>query len=187
MLNTTGDNPPFALAPPLVHPPSGGGAWWDYPPPNHEPIDQQIAENALDPGLMAIPCIVFYVLQLFIDTFIATGWASKFEKAGELRAKYAKELDELAKMDLEPGGEGEEGGKGKREEGAVPAAVAASEAHPHPHPAPATQPVAASTPAPSSNEIQAQGLISGPLFSNPLFSPAGANEDERTGLLSSKQ
>ena len=60
-------------------------------------------DNALDPGLMAIPCIVFYVLQLFIDTFIATGWASKYERANELRAKYAVELEELAKMDPEAG------------------------------------------------------------------------------------
>lgn len=50
------------------------------PPPSPISIDEQIEENALDPGLMAIPCIVFYVLQLFIDAFIATGWASKFEK-----------------------------------------------------------------------------------------------------------
>jgi hypothetical protein len=161
-------------------PPGAGPGWWDYPPPNHEPIDQQIQENALDPGLMAIPCIVFYVLQLFIDTFIATGWASKYEKAGELRAKYAKELDELAKMDLEPGVEGEEGAKGE----AGPSAVVAS----HEAPAlPAAAAVGVVTPAPASNEIQAQGLISGPLFSNPLFSPAASNEDERAGLLSSKQ
>ena len=68
-------------------------------------------DNALDPGLMAIPCIVFYVLQLFIDTFIATGWASKYERANELRAKYSVELEELAKMDPEAGAT-EDGGVG---------------------------------------------------------------------------
>ena len=131
---------------------------------------------------MAIPCIVFYVLQLFIDTFIATGWASKYEKAGELRAKYSKELDELARMDtIEEGGEegGDQGVKAKEgakgSEGGSAAAAASEVNH--------------STPLapPASNEIQAQGLISGPLFSNPLFSPAASNDDERAGLLSSKQ
>ena len=43
-------------------------------------------------------------VQLFIDSFIATGWASKYERANELRAKYAKELEELAKLDPEAGG-----------------------------------------------------------------------------------
>jgi hypothetical protein len=78
-----------------------------YPmlPPASPDIEEQITENALDPGLMAIPCIVFYVLQLFIDSFIATGWASKYERAIALRQKYAKELDELAKMDPEIGTE----------------------------------------------------------------------------------
>jgi hypothetical protein len=74
-------------------------------PPASPDIEEQITENALDPGLMAIPCIVFYVLQLFIDSFIATGWASKYERAIALRQKYAKELDELAKMDPEIGTE----------------------------------------------------------------------------------
>lgn len=44
-----------------------------------------------------------FVIQLFIDSFIATGWASKYERANELRAKYATELEELAKMDAEAG------------------------------------------------------------------------------------
>mmetsp|Transcript_25294 Transcript_25294/g.54972 ORF Transcript_25294/g.54972 Transcript_25294/m.54972 type:complete len:404 (-) Transcript_25294:245-1456(-) len=57
--------------------------------------------NGLDQGLTAIPCIVFYVLQLFIDSFIGSSWAGKYEKIDELRQKYAAELAELAKMDPE--------------------------------------------------------------------------------------
>lgn len=101
----------------------GGAAHTSYPPPlgmnysspsmnftspsldimppaamSAHPVDDSSTDSDLDPGLMAIPCIVFYVLQLFIDSFIATGWASKYEKVDSLRAKYAKELDELSKI-----------------------------------------------------------------------------------------
>ena len=52
---------PFAppLMPGMIQPP--------FPPPlpYEEEIEKEIAENALDPGLMAIPCIVFYVLQVW--------------------------------------------------------------------------------------------------------------------------
>lgn len=43
--------------------------------------------------------MVFYVMQLFIDTFLANSWSGKYEGADKLRAKYAKELAELYKLD----------------------------------------------------------------------------------------
>lgn len=30
-------------------------------------------------GLISMPCIVFYVMQLFIDAYICNAWASKYE------------------------------------------------------------------------------------------------------------
>nr|QKY15122.1 putative sodium/metabolite cotransporter (BASS4) [Polytomella parva] len=53
-------------------------------------------EGLGDLGLVAIPCIVFYIMQLFIDSFIAQGWASKYEKGQALTAKYADQLAALA-------------------------------------------------------------------------------------------
>ncbi|PNH04640.1 putative sodium/metabolite cotransporter BASS4, chloroplastic [Tetrabaena socialis] len=52
-----------------------------------------------DLGLVAIPCIVFYVMQVFIDAFLANGWASKYEKGQALQDKYADQLAELAKLE----------------------------------------------------------------------------------------
>ena len=49
--NMTPMLPPGSMMPPLLPP----------MPPDYE---KEIIENALDPGLMAIPCIVFYVLQV---------------------------------------------------------------------------------------------------------------------------
>lgn len=49
-------------------------------------------------GLISIPCIVFYVMQLFIDAVIANHWASKYEKANALQEKYK---DQLAALDQE--------------------------------------------------------------------------------------
>uniref|UniRef100_A0A7S0WVL0 Uncharacterized protein n=1 Tax=Chlamydomonas leiostraca TaxID=1034604 RepID=A0A7S0WVL0_9CHLO len=55
--------------------------------------------DAMEAGLIAIPCMVFYIMQLFIDAFIASGWASKYERADMLRHKFADELAELYKLD----------------------------------------------------------------------------------------
>eukprot|EP00882_Tetradesmus_deserticola_P021067 GHRQ01022789.1.p1 GENE.GHRQ01022789.1~~GHRQ01022789.1.p1 ORF type:complete len:168 (+),score=52.19 GHRQ01022789.1:214-717(+) len=46
-------------------------------------------------GLMTIPCIVFYIMQLFIDSFIANGWASKYERLALVQATYDEELKQL--------------------------------------------------------------------------------------------
>lgn len=46
-------------------------------------------------GLMTIPCIVFYIMQLFIDSFIANGWASKYEKLAAVEASYSEQLKQL--------------------------------------------------------------------------------------------
>ena len=56
--NSTMDPFPPPLMPGMIQPP--------FPPPlpYEEEIEKEITENALDPGLMAIPCIVFYVLQV---------------------------------------------------------------------------------------------------------------------------
>lgn len=55
--------------------------------------------DALNVGLISIPCIIFYIMQLFIDSFIASSWSGKYERADALRAKYADELEALYKMD----------------------------------------------------------------------------------------
>nr|ADI46919.1 MTM0397 [Volvox carteri f. nagariensis] len=52
-----------------------------------------------DLGLVAIPCIVFYVMQVFIDAFLANGWASKYEKGQALQNKYADQLAQLEKLE----------------------------------------------------------------------------------------
>ncbi|KAG2426399.1 hypothetical protein HYH02_014826 [Chlamydomonas schloesseri] len=79
-----------------------------------------------DLGLVAIPCIVFYVMQVFIDAFLANGWASKYEKRFELVDKYADALAELAKLDPDaPALAHPEEGKA---EGAEGAAMAGGEA-----------------------------------------------------------
>nr|BCL66122.1 hypothetical protein [Volvox africanus] len=52
-----------------------------------------------DLGLVAIPCIVFYVMQVFIDAFLANGWASKYEKGQALQDKYAEQLAQLEKLE----------------------------------------------------------------------------------------
>lgn len=66
--------------------------------PGHEGQDEATGSGGLgDLGLVAIPCIVFYVMQLLIDAFIAQGWASKFEKFEKLYEKYKHELDDLTK------------------------------------------------------------------------------------------
>jgi hypothetical protein len=46
-------------------------------------------------GLMTIPCIVFYIMQLFIDSFVANGWASKYERLALVQASYNEELKQL--------------------------------------------------------------------------------------------
>jgi hypothetical protein len=46
-------------------------------------------------GLMTIPCIVFYIMQLFIDSFIANGWSSKYERLALVQASYNEELKQL--------------------------------------------------------------------------------------------
>lgn len=46
-------------------------------------------------GLMTIPCIVFYIMQLFIDAFIASGWAGKYERLALVQASYDEQLKQL--------------------------------------------------------------------------------------------
>eukprot|EP00775_Hariotina_reticulata_P007103 gene7103-7316_t len=46
-------------------------------------------------GLMTIPCIVFYIMQLFIDSFIANTWASKYERLSAVEAAYNDQLKQL--------------------------------------------------------------------------------------------
>lgn len=90
-----------------------------------------------DLGLVAIPCIVFYVMQVFIDAFLANGWASKYEKGQQLQDKYADQLAELAKLDpdapslMPQGGEangadGKEGAEGEGDAGSTGRAGAGS-------------------------------------------------------------
>jgi hypothetical protein len=38
---------------------------------------EAINNPELNAGLMTIPCMVFYVMQLFIDSFIANTWSGK--------------------------------------------------------------------------------------------------------------
>lgn len=44
---------------------------------------------------MTIPCIVFYIMQLFIDSFIANTWASKYERFAAVEAVYNEQLAQL--------------------------------------------------------------------------------------------
>ncbi|KAI8475139.1 MAG: hypothetical protein J3K34DRAFT_517583 [Monoraphidium minutum] len=51
-------------------------------------------------GLITIPCIVFYIMQaraypLFIDSFIANTWASKYERIALIEKKYEDEIKAL--------------------------------------------------------------------------------------------
>ncbi len=62
-------------------------------------VIEAINNPNLNQGLITIPCMVFYIMQLFIDAFIANGWAGKYERADMLRAKYADQLAELYKLD----------------------------------------------------------------------------------------
>lgn len=50
---------------------------------------------------MTIPCIVFYIMQLFIDSFIANTWASKYERFAAVEASYN---EQLAALDHSSGG-----------------------------------------------------------------------------------
>jgi sodium/bile acid cotransporter 7 len=47
-------------------------------------------------GLITLPCIVFYIMQLFIDATIANSWASKYEKGAALEEKYREQLKDIA-------------------------------------------------------------------------------------------
>lgn len=49
-------------------------------------------ETAGNPGLITIPCIVFYIMQLFIDAYIANTWASKYERIHQLETTYKDQL-----------------------------------------------------------------------------------------------
>jgi hypothetical protein len=46
-------------------------------------------------GLITIPCIVFYIMQLFIDSFIANTWASKYERFASMEAAINEQLQQL--------------------------------------------------------------------------------------------
>lgn len=50
-------------------------------------------------GLITIPCIVFYIMQLFIDSFIANTWASKYERIAAVEASYQEQLKALDAAD----------------------------------------------------------------------------------------
>jgi sodium/bile acid cotransporter 7 len=50
-------------------------------------------------GLISIPCIVFYIMQLFIDSFIANTWASKYERLSAVEAAYTEQLKQLTSSD----------------------------------------------------------------------------------------
>lgn len=79
-------------------PSGGGGGHGDNHDPGHAGQDEATGTGGLgDLGLVAIPCIVFYVMQLLIDAFIAQGWAGKYEKFEKLYDKYKHELDEITK------------------------------------------------------------------------------------------
>ncbi len=126
-------------------------------------VIEAINNPDLNQGLITIPCMVFYIMQLFIDSFIANSWAGKYERADTLRAKYADQLAELYKMDdpettlflaaaagkaaAEAGSSGADGGGG---EAAAGAAAAAAAANGEAHGAPAEGP-----------EADKQGLLSG--------------------------
>lgn len=70
-------------------------------------------------GLMSIPCIVFYIMQLFIDSFIANTWASKYERLAAVEAAYTVQLAQLdlagkvaGKLGSSRGGSSSDGGAG---------------------------------------------------------------------------
>jgi hypothetical protein len=44
---------------------------------------------------MTIPCIVFYIMQLFIDSFIANTWASKYERYAAAEEAYESAMAAL--------------------------------------------------------------------------------------------
>lgn len=46
-------------------------------------------------GLMTIPCIVFYIMQLFIDSYIANTWSSKYERFAAVEASYNEQMQQL--------------------------------------------------------------------------------------------
>jgi hypothetical protein len=46
-------------------------------------------------GLMTIPCIVFYIMQLFIDSYIANTWSSKYERFAAVEASYNEQTQQL--------------------------------------------------------------------------------------------
>lgn len=50
-------------------------------------------------GLMTIPCIVFYTMQLFIDSFIANTWSSKYERFAAVEATYNEQMQQLQGAD----------------------------------------------------------------------------------------
>eukprot|EP00879_Flechtneria_rotunda_P018174 GHRR01019062.1.p1 GENE.GHRR01019062.1~~GHRR01019062.1.p1 ORF type:complete len:396 (+),score=106.21 GHRR01019062.1:378-1565(+) len=50
-------------------------------------------------GLMTIPCIVFYIMQLFIDSFVANTWASKYERLSAIETSYNEQLKQLGVAD----------------------------------------------------------------------------------------
>ncbi len=62
-------------------------------------VIEAIDNPNLNNGLITIPCMVFYIMQLFIDAFIANSWAGKYERADALREKYADALAEVYKLD----------------------------------------------------------------------------------------
>ena len=43
-------------------------------------------------GLMTVPCVAWYVSQLFVDAYLANVWAGKFESRKALEREYAAEL-----------------------------------------------------------------------------------------------
>lgn len=55
-------------------------------------------------GLITIPCIVFYIMQLFIDSFIANTWSSKYERIAAVEASYKEQLKELEGRHSSSGG-----------------------------------------------------------------------------------
>jgi hypothetical protein len=63
-------------------------------------------------GLMTVPCVVWYVAQLFVDAYLATGWASKFERLLKLEEVYREELKALGVGGDTAGGGGGVGEKG---------------------------------------------------------------------------
>jgi sodium/bile acid cotransporter 7 len=82
-----------------------------------------------DLGLVAIPCIVFYVMQVFIDSFLANAWAGKYEKAQALQDKYAEQLAELEKMQPDAISLAAPTAEGQGEEGKPANGAAADELH----------------------------------------------------------